>query len=146
MKVTSKSMYTLHFLTALAIKSKDWPAKPIHLREIAEEYNIPFKFLEQIAILMKSVGLVRGSRGKLGGYQLAESPENINLSRIIKATEGEILPCAEIEGGNEVITSLLHRLFQEGRDLVDKKLESVTLAQIAEKAKRQLEPVPMYYL
>jgi len=63
MKVTSKTMYTLHFLTGLAIKSKDWPSKPIHLREIAKEYNIPFKFLEQIAILMKSVGLVRGARG-----------------------------------------------------------------------------------
>lgn len=146
MKVTSKTMYTLHFLTALAIKGKDWPAKPIHLREIAKEYNIPFKFLEQIAILMKSVGLVRGARGKLGGYQLAELPEQITLSRIIKATEGEILPCAEIEGGTEAVTSLLHRLFQEGRDLVDKKLDSVTLAQLAEKARQHLEPVPMYYL
>lgn len=146
MKVTSKSLYTLHFLTALAIKSKDWPLKPIHLREIANEYNIPFKFLEQIAILMKSVGLVRGARGKLGGYQLAEPPESVTLSRIIKATEGEILPCADIEGGNETVTSLLNQIFQEGRDLVDAKLESVTLAQLAEKARQQQEPVPMYYL
>lgn len=146
MKVTSKTLYTLHFLTALAIKSKDWPLKPIHLREIAKEYNIPFKFLEQIAILMKSVGLVRGARGKLGGYQLAEPPEGITLSRIVKATEGEILPCADIEGGNGVVTGLLHKVFQEGRELVDQKLESVTLAQIAEKARQQLEPVPMYYL
>jgi Rrf2 family protein len=139
-------MYTLHFLTALAIKSKDWPLKPIHLREIAKEYNIPFKFLEQIAILMKSVGLVRGARGKLGGYQLAEPPENINLSRIIKATEGEILPCADIEGGTEAVTGLLHGIFQESRELVDRKLESITLAQLADKARQQLEPVPMYYL
>ena len=146
MKVTSKSLYTLHFLTALAIKSKDFPAKPIHLREIAQEYNIPFKFLEQIAILMKSVGLVRGARGKLGGYQLADLPENITLSRIIRATEGEILPCAEIEGGNGIITSLLHGHIQDCRERVEGKLASVTLAQLAEKAKQQLEPVPMYYL
>jgi Rrf2 family protein len=146
MKVTSKSLYTLHFLTALAIKSKDFPGRPIHLREIAQEYNIPFKFLEQIAILMKSVGLVRGARGKLGGYQLADLPENIHLSRIIKATEGELLPCAEIEGGNEIITGLVHRTIQDCRELVDQKLASVTLAQLAEKAKQQLEPVPMYYL
>jgi Rrf2 family protein len=146
MKVTSKSLYTLHFLTALAIKSKDFPGRPIHLREIAQEYNIPFKFLEQIAILMKSVGLVRGARGKLGGYQLADLPENIHLSRVIKATEGELLPCAEIEGGNEVITGLVHRTIQDCRELVDQKLASVTLAQLAEKAKQQLEPVPMYYL
>jgi Rrf2 family protein len=146
MKVTSKSLYTLHFLTALAIKSKDFPSKPIHLREIAQEYNIPFKFLEQIAILMKSVGLVRGARGKLGGYQLADAPDSITLSRIIRATEGEILPCADIEGGNDVITRLVHGAVQECRDLVDRKLESVTLAQLAEKARQQLEPVPMYYL
>jgi Rrf2 family protein len=146
MKVTSKTMYTLHFLCALAIKSKDWPLKPIHLREIAKEYNIPFKFLEQIAILMKSVGLVRGARGKLGGYQLAEPPERISLSRIVKATEGEILPIADIEGGNEVVTSLLHKVFHDGRELVDKRLEGVTLADLAEKARQQLEPVPMYYL
>ncbi len=139
-------MYTLHFLCALALKSKDWPLKPIHLREISEEYRIPFKFLEQIAILMKSVGLVRGARGKLGGYQLVDLPENITLGRIIRATEGEFFPCAEIEGGNAVITSLLHNFFQEARDLVDKKLESITLAQIAENAKQQLEPIPMYYL
>ncbi len=139
-------MYTLHFLCALALKSKEWPSKPIHLREIATEYNIPFKFLEQIAILMKSVGLVKGARGKLGGYQLAEAPESITLSRIIKATEGDFFPCADIEGGNDIVTMLLHRLFQEARELVDRKLEAVTLAQIAEKAKQQLEPVPMYYL
>lgn len=146
MKVTSKSLYTLHFLTALAIKSKDVPGRPIHLREIAQEYNIPFKFLEQIAILMKSVGLVRGARGKLGGYQLADLPENINLARIIRGTEGEILPCAEIEGGNDVITGLVHRTVQECRELVEQKLATVTLAQLAEQAKQQLEPVPMYYL
>jgi Rrf2 family protein len=146
MKVTSKTLYTLHFLTALAIKSKDFPGRPIHLREIAQEYNIPFKFLEQIAILMKSVGLVRGARGKLGGYQLADLPENIHLARIIKASEGEILPCAEIEGGNEVVIGLVHRAIQDCRDLVERKLASVTLAQMAEKARQQLEPVPMYYL
>lgn len=146
MKVTSKTLYTLHFLTALAIKSKDSPAKPIHLREIAQEYNIPFKFLEQIAILMKSVGLVRGARGKLGGYLLADLPENIDLSRVIRATEGEILPCAEIEGGKEALTSLINRHVQDCRELVDGKLASVTLAQLAEKARQQLEPVPMYYL
>jgi Rrf2 family protein len=146
MKVTSKTLYTLHFLTALAIKSKDLPGRPIHLREIAEEYNIPFKFLEQIAILMKSVGLVRGSRGKLGGYQLADLPENIHLARIIRGTEGEILPCAEIEGGNAVITGLVHRAIQDSRELVEKKLATVTLAQLAEQARQQLEPVPMYYL
>ena len=146
MKVTSKTLYSLHFLCALAIKGKSNPQKPVHLREIAKEYDIPFKFLEQIAILMKSVGFVKGTRGKAGGYQLAEAPEAITLSRIIKATEGEILPWADIEGGNAVIGGLLHGIFQEQRDWIDAKLETITLAGIAEKARQKMEPAPMFYL
>jgi Rrf2 family protein len=145
-KITSKTLYTLHFLCALAIKAKESPQKPVHLREIATEYEIPFKFLEQIAILMKSVGLVRGARGKTGGYQLAESPETITLSRILKATEGEIFPMADIEGGSPVVQSLMNDVFQESREVVDRRLQGVTLYELAEKAKRQLEPAPMYYL
>ncbi len=146
MKITSKTLYTLHFLCALAIKAREHPNKPVHLREIATEYDIPFKFLEQIAILMKSVGLVRGARGKTGGYQLAESADIISLSRILKATEGEIFPMADIEGGNPIVQALVRDVFQEGRLAMDKKLQAVTLQQIAEKAKQQLEPAPMYYL
>ena len=145
-KITSKTLYSLHFLCALTIKAKSSPQKPVHLREIAKEYDIPFKFLEQIAILMKSVGLVRGTRGKTGGYQLAEAPESINLARIIKATEGELLPWADIEGGNEVIGGILHTIFQEQRDEIDRKLSAISLSQIAEKARQRLEPAPMFYL
>ncbi len=139
-------MYTLHFLCALAIKAKKAPQKPVHLRAIAKEYDIPFKFLEQIAILMKSVGLVKGTRGKTGGYQLAAAPESIDLALVIKATEGEILPCADIEGGSQVVNSLLQTIFIEQRESVSKKLSAITVAQIAEKAQRQLEPAPMFYL
>ncbi len=146
MKVTSKTLYSLHFLCALAIKGKTNPQKPVHLREIAREYDIPFKFLEQIAILMKSVGLVKGTRGKAGGYQLAEPAEAVDLSRIIRATEGEILPWADIEGGNDVIGGILQKIFQEQREWIDKKLSTITLAQIAEKARQRMEPAPMFYL
>ena len=143
MKVSSKTLYTFQFLSALAIKGRK---TPVQLREIATEYEIPFKFLEQIAILMKTVGLVRGTRGKSGGYQLTEAPEAIDLARIIKATEGEILPWADIEGGNDVIGGILHRIFQEQRDAIEAKLSGITLAQIAESARQRLEPAPMFYL
>lgn len=145
-KITSKTLYSLHFLCALAIKGKGASPKPVHLREIADEYDIPFKFLEQIAILMKSVGLVKGTRGKAGGYQLADSPESIDLSRVIKATEGEILPWADIAGGDAVTGGILQQIFQDQRESIDKNLASITLAQIAEKARQQREPAPMFYL
>jgi Rrf2 family protein len=143
MKVSSKTLYTFQFLSALAIKAR---RTPVQLREIATEYDIPFKFLEQIAILMKSVGLVKGTRGKAGGYQLAVPADGIDLARVLKATEGEILPCAGIEGGNPVVDSLLRDVFLTQRTAVEKKLAGITIADIAEKAKRQMEPAPMFYV
>lgn len=143
MKVSSKTLYTFQFLSALAIKGRK---TPVQLREIATEYDIPFKFLEQIAILMKSVGLVRGTRGKAGGYQLAEAPEHIDLARVVRATEGEILPCADIEGGNEVVGALIGEIFAEQRDTVARRLSTITIAHIAEKARRHMEPAPMFYV
>lgn len=143
MKVSSKTLYTFQFLSALAIKGRK---SPVQLREIATEYDIPFKFLEQIAILMKGVGLVRGTRGKTGGYQLAVPPEEIDLARVIKATEGEILPCADIEGGNDVVGGLLAEVFAGQREAVERHLAGVTIAQIAEQARRRMEPAPMFYL
>jgi Rrf2 family protein len=143
MKVSSKTLYTFQFLSALAIKGRK---TPVQLREIATEYDIPFKFLEQIAILMKGVGLVRGTRGKTGGYQLAVPPENIDLARVIRATEGEVLPCADIEGGNAIVGELLSDVFARQRAAVERGLSSVTLAEIAEKARRKMEPAPMFYV
>lgn len=143
MKVSSKTLYTLQFLSALAIKGRK---TPVQLREIATEYGIPFKFLEQIAILMKGVGLVRGTRGKTGGYQLSVPAEDIDLARVVRATEGEILPCADIEGGNEVVGELLADVFAAQRETVQRSLADVTIADIAEKARRRMEPAPMFYL
>ncbi|HEX2612713.1 MAG TPA: Rrf2 family transcriptional regulator [Fibrobacteria bacterium] len=143
MKVSSKTLYTFQFLSALAIKGRK---TPVQLREIAAEYDIPFKFLEQIAILMKGVGLVRGTRGKTGGYQLAVPPENIDLARVIRATEGEVLPCADIDGGNAIVGELLSEIFARQRAAVERGLSSVTLAEIAEKARRKMEPAPMFYV
>jgi len=143
MKVSSKTLYTLQFLSALAIKARK---TPVQLREIATEYDIPFKFLEQIAILMKGVGFVRGVRGKTGGYQLAVPPEEISLARVIRATEGEILPCADIEGGNDAVAGVLGELFAAQRTHVEEQLSQVTIADVAERARLRLEPAPMFYL
>ncbi len=146
MKLNSKSLYSLHFLTALAVEYEKQNARPIHLRQIAEEFHIPFKFLEQLAILLKSVGLVRGARGKSGGYQLSFPPEEITLSRILLATEGEFLPCAEIEGGNASVQELINGLFADVRKDLKEKLDNITLTDLANKVKQEAEPAYMYYL
>lgn len=88
MRVTTKTIYALQLLLALAERARV-SKSPIQLREIAETYNLPFKFLEQIAISLKSAGWIHGQRGKEGGYVLSIPAVKLTMGEIIRLLEGE---------------------------------------------------------
>ena len=88
MRVTTKTTYALQLLLALAERAKV-SKSPIQLREIAETYNLPFKFLEQIAISLKSAGWIHGQRGKDGGYVLSIAANQLSLGEVIRLLEGD---------------------------------------------------------
>ena len=88
MRVTTKTIYALQLLLALAERARG-SKSPIQLREIAEAYNLPFKFLEQIAISLKSAGWIHGQRGKDGGYVLSIAANKLSMGEVIRLLEGE---------------------------------------------------------
>ena len=88
MRVTTKTIYALQLLLALAERARV-SKSPIQLREIAEAYNLPFKFLEQIAISLKSAGWIHGQRGKDGGYVLSIAANKLSMGEVIRLLEGE---------------------------------------------------------
>ncbi|MGO9934169.1 MAG: RrF2 family transcriptional regulator [Steroidobacteraceae bacterium] len=65
---------------------------------ISARRGIPVKFLEAILVELKRDGLLRGQRGRSGGYQLARSPENISFGGVIRLMEGPLalLPCVSV--------------------------------------------------
>ena len=92
MRIATKSHYGLRFMIDLA---EHWGESPQSMREVAERQQISKKYLEQVAALLASKGLVKTSRGHRGGYELARAPENITMADILEATEGdlELLDC-----------------------------------------------------
>ncbi len=62
---------------------------------ISARRAIPVKFLEAILVELKRDGLVRGQRGRSGGYQLAQSAEHISFGIVVRLMEGPrvLLPC-----------------------------------------------------
>lgn len=89
MKLTTKGQYAIQAMIDIAIhcaKSKE----PIPLKEIAKNQNIPLPFLEQIAIKLRRAGLVKSTRGPLGGYVLTKDKKQISLADIMQAVEGTI--------------------------------------------------------
>jgi len=62
----------------------------VEAKLIAEEENIPMRFLLKILRLLTRAGFVESYRGINGGYALARPPEEITLRDVIEAIEGPI--------------------------------------------------------
>ena len=87
MKLTSKGRYAVMAMADLANTNANHPT---NLTEISLRQGISISFLEQIFLKLKRNNLVQSSRGPSGGYSLTKSPEEIQLSTIIKAVDEEI--------------------------------------------------------
>jgi len=128
MKISQKTVYAIHLLVALSEQARI-SRSPLQLREIAESRNLPFKFLEQIAITLKGAGWIRGQRGKEGGYSLAIQPNQLKLSDILLRLEGTtpLLETDEESGVQDVLGGILSRC----QASVDAILGGISLADLA---------------
>ena len=65
-------------------------SKPVQLIQVSKLTGISKRYLEQLAIALKSHSLIRGVSGRKGGYLLARSPKKITIGDVLKAVIGPI--------------------------------------------------------
>ena len=70
MKLSKKGEYALRSLINLGI-AVEVKRSLVQVSELADNEQMPVKFLEQIMQALKEAGLVASVRGKFGGYRLA---------------------------------------------------------------------------
>ncbi len=93
--LSQKTRYALKALLELAAL----PAgATLSSAAISARRTIPVKFLEAILVELKRDGLVRGQRGRSGGYQLAQSAEDISFGDVVRLMEGPLalLSCVSV--------------------------------------------------
>lgn len=83
-----KTKYAIKALMTLA-KSYE-KHEPMRIVDIAQQDNIPKKFLEAILLDLRKIGVVNSKMGAHGGYYLSKHPEEIYLSNIIRYTGGPL--------------------------------------------------------
>ncbi|MFT3945664.1 MAG: Rrf2 family transcriptional regulator [Agriterribacter sp.] len=93
--LSKKTQYAFKALMYMAQAEKDGP---ILIAEIARKKKIPLKFLENILLELKNVGILDSKKGKGGGYFFKERPADITLARIMRLLDGPIalLPCVSL--------------------------------------------------
>jgi Rrf2 family cysteine metabolism transcriptional repressor len=131
MKISAKSEYAC--LAVLALAQFGRGTAPVRIRDIAEKYCIPERYLVQILLQLKGAGLVVSTRGATGGYRLAREAEAISLGAILAAIDP---PGAERDdSGAESRSSaaVLESVWADVRAAERAVLEQTTIAQLAER-------------
>jgi Rrf2 family protein len=90
--LTKKAKYALRALSALARNEAGYT----QARDIAQDAQVPEKFLETILVELRNACLVESKRGARGGHRLARPAEQINIGEIIRTIDGPLapIPCA----------------------------------------------------
>jgi Rrf2 family protein len=89
LNVSTKSEYGLRALIYIAGQPED---RLVPAREIAEKWNVPIKYLEQILKTLKEAQLVEGRVGAFGGYKLTRPASMISAGSVIRALDGRLAP------------------------------------------------------
>lgn len=131
MLISTKGRYAMRFMIDLAQHSADGK---VSLREIAEYEGISLKYLEQLVRPLTQAGLIKGIRGKNGGYCLAKPTEEIKAGDVLRAVEGTTIPvaCSALETGCERGFECNAVRFWAGLDkVIEDYVDGVTLADLA---------------
>ncbi len=132
MKISKKTDYALRALVFLAIE----PGKLFSIRHIAEENDIPKRFLEHIMLDLKDAGWVKGVPGRDGGYHLLVDPAKLTIGKVVRFYDSMLAPIAcvsscEYEKCSQEQSCHFRRFFLDIRNHIAHMLDRVTIKDLA---------------
>jgi Rrf2 family protein len=133
--LSKKTRYAMLALTRLA---KEYGNGAVMINDIAQSENLPRRFLENILLDLKKMGILGSKLGKSGGYYLLRKPEDVKLSEVIRHFEGTLAliscvseksyqPC---EFCKDETTCKIRFVFKEIRDITFDILHKTTLSEL----------------
>ena len=144
MRFSSRARYGLRAMIALA---QGYQKGPISLAEIAKSEDISLSYLEQLVTILRRAGLVGGTRGAHGGYQLTADPASITAGQVVRALEGPIAPAECVSEG--AVSGYCWRetscpskpLWEQVRNSIARVLDTTTLADLCSTQESEISQV-----
>jgi Rrf2 family protein len=134
--LTSRAKYAVRASIALAEHrgAERWTSAGA----LAEEADVPRKFLEAILTQLREQGLVESRRGPAGGHRLVARPEAVSVADIIRSIDGPLAmtPCASAtqfracDDCVEIDSCRISHVMRRARDAVAAVLEQCSLADL----------------
>jgi Rrf2 family protein len=124
--------YALRAMVFLARNPDSWP---IPGPRIAEAAGVPRKYLSSILADLVRTGLLEGTRGKSGGFQMARPANAVSLSEVIAPFEPINANRRSCPFGNQVCSDkdpcTAHERWKEVNAALTQFLEETTLKDVA---------------
>ncbi len=110
----------------------------VQLKDIAERRRIPKDYLLQILNRLGKAGIVKGTRGNQGGFELALAPEDLTVYRVVQALEGDVTVSAKTDpqGLGELVGEIESSI---------KSILSISIMELALRQKK-FEQQPMFHI
>lgn len=139
MKLSKRGEYALRVLVDLAMaRSAGEPLVPLAI--LAQAQSIPATFLEQILLSLRQGGYLVSTRGKHGGYTLAQSEVGVPMGSVIRFLEGSLAPVACVSESAYQRCSCpdekncgVRQIMLEAREALCRVFDGMTLQALAEK-------------
>lgn len=145
MRLSKRTEYGLRAVVQLA---RLWPRHFVQSRDLAQQEQLPNKFLESILLALRRGGFLESKVGSGGGYRLARAPREISVGELVRRLEGRLTvtengPASDLTPGEVGVRLLNDRLTQA----TDEVLDTMTLEQLLEHVNRagNLQQA-MYYI
>ena len=145
MRVSSRADYGVRALFDLAQRAGHGP---IQSRDIAARQRIPEAYLHQVLGTLNRAGLIRSTRGPLGGHELTRPPADISLWDVLSVLDGRDRhahphPDAALNDASGDAEDIVHKVWHDLQCRSIEFLQSVTLANLVER-ERAHQPVANY--
>jgi Rrf2 family protein len=129
MRVSSRADYGVRALFELALRAGQGP---VHNKDIASRQEIPEAYLHQVLGALGRAGLVRSTRGPLGGHELALSAGEISIYDILSALDGidqKTHPHPDGIGPADIV----HEVWHEMQEQNERLLRSISLQTLVDR-------------
>jgi len=131
MRVSARIDYACRALLELSLH---WPNNvPLQINTIAQNQQIPMKFLTQILLNLKQMGYVKSIRGKSGGYLLSKAPQKIKFSGLIENMGGMVYSSENRKNSGSVMDSV----WDEVDEAVLKTMSRIDFETICNRKRKQ---------
>jgi Rrf2 family nitric oxide-sensitive transcriptional repressor len=131
MRLTSFTDYGMRALMRLA----GTPERRFSTEEIASEFGISRNHLTKVIRRLAEAGYVITHRGTGGGFQLADSPDQVSIGSVIRLLEDHqpLVECFQADGGTCILTPncRLKSKLASAREAFMAELDKTTLAECA---------------